>query len=179
MDRKLSDYYPLFMREVKEIEKLCEAQQPVIESADESILKTIEECFISTATELGISRWEKIMGIKPSGVDGQEERRFRIQLKMGNQDTYTMRQLKKFLEELLGADGYTIDLRNKDYVLKIRVALAVKAKYDEALKYIKEVAPANLIIDMDLLYNQHSALNRFTHGQLKGKTHAEIRREVL
>lgn len=179
MDRKLLEYYPAFMREIREIEGLCKAQQPEIEQADEKVLKILDEFFVESATEYGIARWETVMGVKHPGEESLEERRFRIRLKLGNPEVYTMQKLKEFLGNLLGDDGYSVELSHREYTLRIRVNLSAKTKYQDALQYITEVTPANLIIDMSLLYNQHGTLNRFTHQQLSNRTHTEIRNEVL
>lgn len=179
MDRKLLDYYPVFLQEVKEIYDLCQAEQPEIEAMDEAILKALDECFISSATEYGISRLEKVAGIKPPGADTLEERRFRLEMLMGGSDVCTLHNMKEFLERLLGKDGYSVQLYHEEYKLVIRVALSSKKRFQDALAYIKEVVPANLIIDMDLIYNRYQDLETFTHAQLHGKTHAQIRNEVL
>lgn len=155
------------------------AQQPEIEKADERILKILDEFFIESATEYGISRWETVMGVKHPGEEGLEERRFRIRLKLGNPEVYTMQKLKEFLGNLLGDNGYSVELFHKEYRIKIRVNLNAKTRYEDALQYITEVAPANLIIDMSLLYNQHKTLKNFTHQQLSNRTYTEIRNEVL
>lgn len=179
MDRNMLEYYPLFLQGVREIEELFRGQQPEIEAADERVLKMLDECYIETASEYGIARWERIMGVKTPGEETLEERRFRLRLRLGNPEVYTIWRLKEFLGNLLGEDGYTVELFHREYRLKIRVNLNVKTKYEDALHYITDVAPANIIIDMSLLYNQHKTIKKLTHAQLKGLTHNEIRNEVL
>ena len=44
---------------------------------------------------------------------------------------------------------------------------------------LEEVIPANMEIDLSLLYNQHETLAKFTHKELAKYTHRQIREEVL
>ena len=44
---------------------------------------------------------------------------------------------------------------------------------------LKETVPANMVLDLSLLYNQHKTLKQFTHRQLSAFTGKQIRNEVL
>ena len=51
--------------------------------------------------------------------------------------------------------------------------------FDEVDKLVRRMAPANLIITVELRYNQHLTLAKFTHAQLSQYTHKELREEVI
>jgi len=41
------------------------------------------------------------------------------------------------------------------------------------------MVPANIVITVELRYNQHLTLANFTHGQLGQHTHYDLRNEVI
>ena len=44
---------------------------------------------------------------------------------------------------------------------------------------LNRVVPANMVIDLDLLYNQHSDFDGLTHEELSVYTHQQLRDEVI
>ena len=73
-------------------------------------------------------------------------------------------------------NDYSVSL--KEYTLKVRLALNVKSNYDDVAALLKRVVPANIIIDLDLLYNRYMDLN-YTHDYLSQYTYKQVRDEKL
>lgn len=134
--------------------------------------------FISTLDETGCNRWEKILDITPMGTDTIADRRFRIAARINADIPYTYKQLQNMLASLCN-EGYSMQLRNEDYTLIVRVALSAKKQYSEVEKLLKRVLPANLAIDLSLLYNQYQTLKPKTHAQLSSFTHQQLREEEI
>ena len=134
--------------------------------------------FIATLDETGCQRWEKILEITPMGTDTIEDRRFRIAARINADIPYTYKQLQNMLASLCD-DDYTMELQNEDYKLIVRVALSAQRQYSEVEKLLKRVLPANLVLDLSLLYNQYQALTSKTHAQLNAYTHQQLRTEVI
>jgi len=44
---------------------------------------------------------------------------------------------------------------------------------------LERVTPQNMLLYVEVRYNQHSTLARFTHAQLAAYTHKQLREEVL
>ena len=65
------------------------------------------------------------------------------------------------------------------YELSVRLALTSKKNLDDAIEMVKRMAPANLVLVVDLLYNQHQQIAAYTHQQLSAYTHTQIRSEVM
>ena len=72
-----------------------------------------------------------------------------------------------------------MQLQNTLYKLVVRVALSASKQYSEVEKLLKRTVPANMLIDLALLYNQHQTLAGFTHQQLSAFTHKELREDDL
>lgn len=177
--RRLLDYYPPIIKEFLEIQVLSEAEQGQIErlwTAHETVLA---DQFVTTATENGVSRWEKILGIAPKAGTSMKERRFLILSRLSEELPYSMGMLSKQMEALCGKDRYTLLLKNEDYLLVVRVALESRGFYEDVEDLLKRVVPANLVVDLSLLYNQYQMLTGYTHNQLKNKKQGEIKNEVI
>lgn len=174
----IKDYWPLVIKRILEFEKIADAENPEINNLWAAHKDVLDNQFIRTLTEEGCKRWESILNIVPMGTDTLDDRRFRILARINADLPFTFRQLENMLYALCG-DGYTCELINSDYKLVIRLALSVKRQYDEVSSLLKKVIPANLLIDLDLLWNQYLLLEPFTHEGLEIYTHQELREEAL
>ena len=102
MERKLIDYLPYAVRDFKEYEGIMESEQPEFDQAWGNADDLLNNQFISTAGNVGLSRWEKILEITPKGTDSLEDRRFRILTRINEELPYTLPQLRNILETLCG-----------------------------------------------------------------------------
>ena len=87
--------------------------------------------------------------------------------------------MENVLNNLCGKESYAMTLYNDEYRLKILLELTVKKLFDEVEKTVKRMMPANLILEVELRYNQHLQLKAFTHEYLKGYTHNGLREVSL
>lgn len=111
--------------------------------------------------------------------DTLENRRFRIMSRWNNKIPYTVQILRNKLETLCGKDGYSLKVIHGEYRIIVRVNLINKKNFSMVKEMLEEVIPANMEIDLSLLYNQHETLAKFTHKELAKYTHRQIREEVL
>jgi len=51
--------------------------------------------------------------------------------------------------------------------------------FDEVVRITRQMVPANLVVTVELRYNQHIKLAQYTHGQLSAFTHDQLRNEVM
>lgn len=174
----IKDYWPLVIKRILEFEKIADAENPEINNLWAAHKGVLDNQFIKTLTEEGCKRWESILNIVPMGTDTLEDRRFRILARINADLPFTFRQLENMLHALCG-DDYTCELINNDYKLVIRLALSVRRQYDEVSSLLKKVVPANLLIDLDLIYNQYLTLEPFIYEDLEPYTHEELREENL
>ncbi len=179
MERKLMDYLPRFLQEIREFQAITGTEQPEFANLWEDLDDVLGDQFIGTATENGLSRWETMLGIKPMASDSLEDRKFRVLTRVNEQLPYTITGLKRQLETLCGIGNYEAVLNSGAYTLSVKVGLAAKKNYDDVDAMVNRMVPANLIVDISLKYNQHLTLGDYTHQQLAAYTHYGIRNEVL
>jgi len=179
MDRKLINYLPYVVRDYAEFQGITGAEQPEFENAWAAVDDLLNNQFISTAGNLGLSRWEKILGITPKGTDTLEDRRFRILTRLNEELPYTLPRLRNILETLCGSGNYSAEVMEGTYQLIVKIGLAAKNNFSDVESLLDRVVPQNLIVTLLQLYNTHAELGRFTHAQLAAYTHDQMRNEVM
>jgi len=173
------DYLPQILREVREYKCLLQTEQPEIINLWIALENALNDQFIHDATENGVLRLESILNITPKAADSLEDRKFRILARFNEKLPYTYKNLQQKLATLCGENGFTMELTNATYTLKVRIELVVKSQFDSVSSLLQRVVPANLIIDLDLRYNQYSTFTNYTHSQLSAYNHEQLRSEVI
>ena len=175
----MKDLWPPIMQELKEFQKIAEIEETFFNRLQQEIQNIVDDQFIQTATERGIARREKMLKISPFADDTLETRRFRVQGVWNDKLPYTYRVLLERLDSLCGPDGYVMELNAGEYSLNIKIELTRKRMFDEVVKISRQMVPANIVITVELRYNQHLTLANFTHEQLSQYTHYQLRNEVI
>ena len=175
----IKDLWPPIMQELREFQKIAEIEDSLFEQLKQEIENIVNDQFIQTATEKGIARRERMLKISPFADDTLETRRFRVQGVWNDKLPYTYRVLLERLDSLCGPDGYVMELNAGEYSLNIKIELTRKRMFDEVVRITRQMVPANIVITVELLYNQHLALANFTHEQLSQYTHYQLRNEVI
>ncbi|PXV85081.1 uncharacterized protein DUF2313 [Lachnotalea glycerini] len=177
MDRKLIKYLPLFMQTYGEMEQIMNVEQEEIERVWDALKNLLREAFVTDETEIGATRWERILEINPLDTDTLLLRNFRIQCRLIEDLPFTYRTLNNQIRALCGKDGYEIKLNEDEFILSVRVALTTKKMESEVARLCERVVPLNLFLDVTLKYNTHGLLHPYTHGYLGGFTHQQLRDE--
>jgi hypothetical protein len=177
--KQIQEYWSDVLKDIREFEEIAKAINPEIEVIWQAVRNLMDDQFIQTATERGIARREKMLGITQFADDTLESRRFRVLARWNDKLPYTYRVLQSKLDQLCGVDGYEMILDAGSYSLKIKVELVVKRMFEEVEKIAKKMLPANILLSVELRYNQYFKLSEFTHGQLSNYTHNQIRNEVI
>lgn len=107
----LVSYLPPFMADFKEISVTLEAENPEFVLVWKAADRVLQNEFIESADEYGISRFEKILNILPSTEDTLESRRARVQARWFNTIPYTMKAFLAKLEALCGDSDFTVTKR--------------------------------------------------------------------
>jgi len=175
----IKDLWPPIIQELDAFKKIAEIEDSLFEQLKQEIESIVNDQFISTATEKGIARRERMLKISPFADDTLETRRFRVQGVWNDKLPYTYRVLLERLDSLCGPDGYVMELNAGEYSLNIKIELTRKRMFDEVVKITRQMVPANIVITVELRYNQHLTLANFTHGQLGQHTHYDLRNEVI
>lgn len=178
-ERLLLDYLPPFLQEYSELAQTMQTEQPEIDTLWTSIKDVLKDQFVGDATKNGIYRWEKILEIITNESEPLEDRKFRVLVRLNEDLPYTLKALEQQLTSLCGEDGYTLSLNSNKYILSVEIKLKNKGRMTDIKDMLRRIAPANLIVDLELIYNRHSTAAQYTHAYLSERTHRQIREELL
>lgn len=173
------NYLPLFMQNYPEMQSIMQSENEEFLQAKALHQRLIANRYVSTADTDGIARFEKFLNITPLDSDTLEERRFRCLSKWNRDIPYNYQKMLDRLNQLCGADGYALELNYTSQTLTARVVLQAKNSFAEIKTLLREMCPANLLIDVELMYNTHDQLSAYTHSQLAIYQHEQLRNEVL
>lgn len=178
MDRSvdLNKYLPPVIRDTEEFREICNTENPEFSLLWEKAYSCADEQYIESMSIAGVQRMEKTLGIVPYDTDTLADRRFRLKTYSNSDLPYTRRSLERMLSALCGSD-YTLTITG--YTITIKVGLGVRKQYAEVQKLMDRVIPANMKLNLQLLYNTHQQLGAYTHQQLGAYTHQQLREEVF
>lgn len=146
MDRKLINYLPSFLQEYKELKIITDVEQLEIEEAWEAAEKLLEEPFVLSTSQYGISRMEKMLKIRALDTDDLETRRFRVLLKLNEILPYTYRTIRKCLDDMCGRENYDFEVDIEKFTIDAIFEIEERQKLIEIRNYLDSVLPANLLI---------------------------------
>lgn len=138
-DVDLIKYLPLFVAEYEEMQEITESENPEFRLAIKTVDQAKENQFIISADEEGISRFERLLGIRPKEKATLEDRRKEILARWNDVSVYTYKGLILRLNQLLGVGNYEIYPRFDNYELELEYRN--KTGFED---YIREIIPAHL-----------------------------------
>lgn len=160
-DVDLIKYLPLFVAEYEEIQEITETENPEFRLAIRKVDQAKENQFIISADEEGISRFEKLLGIRSKEQASLEDRRKEILARWNDVSVYTYKGLILRLNELLGVGNYEIYPRFDDYELELEYRN--KAGFES---YIREIIPANIALSTQLaIVSESKFASAFISGE--------------
>lgn len=177
----LKGYLPDVLREIKDFQELTEAENPEFDLLLEKIDIIVNNCFIDSLDEYGCARWEGMLGLISKETDSLATRIFKIKAALIGDRPYTMNSLRTKLTHLCGEDNYGLRYADEAYTITVSLALQVKEQYDYLSNLLKEIVPANIMIELVVLYNTHGKLKSkpFIHDDMAVYTHKQLSEEVL
>ena len=142
----LVSYLPPFMADFKEISVTLEAENPEFVLVWKAADRVLQNEFIESADEYGISRFEKILNILPSTEDTLESRRARVQARWFNTIPYTMKAFLAKLEALCSDSDFTVTKEYDKYTVRILTNLELFGQVEELEHIIDGMMPCNMIV---------------------------------
>ena len=137
-------YLPGYLKDFKELKALFEAEKSEFQMLDINQNNLLNDLFIDTASENGVSRFEKLLGITDTSGD-LERRRATVLAKWWNIAPYTMRSLKNRIITIQGNDNVRLEFDNEDiYVLHVTTHLEKTNQINDLIYILQTMCPANM-----------------------------------
>lgn len=108
-DKKLIDYLPLFLQDIREYSGLMNAVQPEVDSLRAALAQLLADVFVDSASSSGLSRWEKSVGITHASA-GAAKRRKDILTKLNGLTLHSVAALREELAGWLRRESFDDDI---------------------------------------------------------------------
>ena len=146
---KINDYLPKVLQDVEEFKAINSNLDIELTNIDTFIKGIQTEAIVQTATEYGISKWEKTLGIIPMNNESLDVRRFRVNNILTSKLPYTLRWLQNKLTEIVGSDsGWTLNINYQDYTITIILSGLDTNLMLEVQKQLRNAVPANMGLEI-------------------------------
>ena len=133
--------------------------------------------FVKSSNLEGVRRWEKIFNILADEInESLDFRKARILNLLIQQPPYTKIYLEQMLESLFGADKYTLQILNNEYIIKIDIETDIDGLFEDTINNLRALIPANMGLQVIQVEKyMHLYLNRnYTHGEMEALTYGEL-----
>lgn len=178
-DVNILDHLPPILHDIKELKRIAEIENPSLDDVWVKVEAVLENQFILTSDENGIARYERMLKLSPGGTETLETRRFRVMARYQEQAPYTWRILRQLLDSILGEGKYELTRNVAEKWLKVKLELTVGRQFEVVEMLLERVTPLNMILTVELRYNQWSTIKNLTWGDLKTRTWREVKEEVI
>lgn len=142
----LVSYLPPFLAEFKEIAATLEAENPEFMLVWNAAQRVLQNQFIETADEYGITRFENILKILPSKEDTLESRRVKVQARWLSIIPCTLKIFITKLIALCGDSDFTIIKEYQNYRIEILTKLNLFGQVEELKHIVDSILPCNMVV---------------------------------
>lgn len=138
---------PKWFQQIIEYPEIMAAWADALSAFDGNIKALWENQYIQTCDEATISMYEHLLGITPSGTDTLEYRRQMVLNKVAMVAPYTEGYLRTQLDEMFGADGYTLTIDSTTSTGNIVITSPVPRSPNLFFNFWYGIAPAHIKMD--------------------------------
>ena len=171
------NYIPQILRDVRDFKCLMEGYQSAFSNYWDLVDEMEDNCYLETATEGGLSHWERILDIVPRAGSSIEERRQMIIAHMRQTTPYCFQTLLALLLALTG-DPSAFSVTLDELSLTVRLFPRFREMEGAVWALLRQMVPANIALYLILVFRTHRAIKPKTHESLRGYTHHQLRNEV-
>lgn len=140
-------HLPPFLKNFKEMCGLIDTENPEFNLIAQQTDAMLDEMFIQTATDTGLSRYEKLLGISHASGDSLETRRSAIMTRWHDIVPYTMTVLRNRIIAIQGNDDVEIILTpDRPYELEIVTHLENPGQVNDLEYILRTMIPCNLLV---------------------------------
>ena len=144
----IKKYWSPVVTESLEFTVIANAENPEFNYLWEKIYGLVDEFFVKSATEYGVSRMEKMLNLTPLITDTLDQRKDRLIWMMNLKLPYTMRFLKNILASLVGEENRQVEFDSDVQTLTIRIKDGLTNML-HLRQDLEKIIPQNLILELE------------------------------
>ena len=146
----IKEYLPPVVGETSEFTAIADAENPEFNYLWEKIYGLVDEYFVKSATEYGVSRMEEMLNIVPLTNETLEQRKDRLIWKLNLKIPYTMRFLKRLLASIVGENNYEVEHDNDVQVLNVKIREGSR-DMNQLRTDLEKLIPAHLVLNLEVM----------------------------
>lgn len=171
---------PDIYRGIREFDGIFSAVTTVADKLQDKQSRQKKDFYIYSddISEDAVDRLAKSMRIDVYGL-AYEDKVFKIKSVLLDKRPYNIPNVKNMLNILCGDDGNSFSVDNNSFSTSVKLDLGRKNQFVAVYELLDEIIPANMELNVELLYNLHGDLTSRMHGELASLTHEQIRSNIL
>lgn len=143
---QIKKYFPTIYQDIKEINELCNAEQPIIDDLTSELKLSYNRGYVATADETGVKLYEKLLNIQADYINEDLDfRKQRIISRLSIVPPYTMQYLRQQLDFIIGKGKYKTYCDYNNYTLYIEAITSSKNWFLELKYLMARIKPANIL----------------------------------
>lgn len=174
MDKKLIEYLPYEVRKYEDYQVITESEDIEFSKIYKASVEILDETFIESATNYGITRLENMLKLYPNDYDTLQDRKLRLIAWWNNQIPYTWRVLIEKLNTICGIGNYEIKLISDRYIIELKTRLNTSSQYEDLLFLLERIIPANIEV-----YSSNTLLNDYYKNLYLGLAIVERKKYII
>ena len=145
-DIDISQFLPPVSRDSQDIQEVMRIENPEFKLLWDIMADILDNQFIHTMGEFGLSHWEWILEVLPQDTDTIEDRRNRILRLLAGTRPYTVEKLQEMLDATFGNGAVSVDLDENLYEIWFILSKEMRERSGEVISYAEPIVPKNLLL---------------------------------
>lgn len=145
-DIDIAQFLPPISRDSRDMQEIMRVENPEFILLWEIMADLLDNQFIPTMGELGLSHWEWILEVLPQDTDTIEDRRNRILRLLAGTRPYTVEKLQEMLDATFGRGAVGVDLNENLYEIWFVLSKEMRERSGEVINYAEPIVPKNLLL---------------------------------
>ena len=145
-DIDISQFLPPVSRDSRDMQEIMRVENPEFILLWEIMADLLDNQFIPSMGELGLSHWEWILEVLPQDTDTIEDRRNRILRLLAGTRPYTVEKLQEMLDATFGRGAVGVDLNENLYEIWFILSKEMRERSGEIINYAEPIVPKNLLL---------------------------------
>ena len=145
-DIDISQFLPPVSRDSRDMQEIMRVENPEFILLWEIMADLLDNQFIPSMGELGLSHWEWILEVLPQDTDTIEDRRNRILRLLAGTRPYTVEKLQEMLDATFGRGTVGVDLNENLYEIWFILSKEMRERSGEVINYAEPIVPKNLLL---------------------------------
>lgn len=171
-------YLPEFLREYQEFDLICKTENSELNQLWDEISRALNNQFVNSSDDYGISRLEKIFGIFPNKkMETLDFRRDRLINRINLTPPFTLHFLRKQLDAAVGVGKYQVTVDYGNYTLYLESSAVNQAWFEEISFMINQIKPINIVFInkplnvSEIFISENVACSKVKYNYVLGEWH--------